>query len=134
MVSSPPVGLVGPGTTANHVAHLAHRRSNSVAPDSGDRRVVDPVPWVGCDSLESAEWAHLLRQLILFFIGGSMMILVACVVLARVGEAIAEQSGLGSTLYWCHLALYIDIAARGGVNSESQDEANYTLICNRNHQ
>lgn len=42
-----------------------------------------------------ATWS--LRRLILFFIGGSFVILVAGVVLARVGEAVAVQTGLGAT-------------------------------------
>lgn len=42
-----------------------------------------------------ADWS--LRRLVLFFIGGSVVILMAGMVLARVSEALAEQSGLGST-------------------------------------
>jgi cation:H+ antiporter len=41
------------------------------------------------------EWS--LRRLILFFIGGSFVILAAGMVLARVGETLAEQTGLGAT-------------------------------------
>lgn len=44
---------------------------------------------------EYAEWS--LRRLSLFFVGGSLVILVAGVVLARIGEALAAQTGLGST-------------------------------------
>ena len=47
------------------------------------------------DAKTYAEWS--LRRLVLFFIGGSVVILVAGMVLARVGEALAEQTGLGAT-------------------------------------
>lgn len=47
------------------------------------------------DAKAYASWS--LRRLVLFFIGGSVVILGAGMVLARVGEALAEQSGLGST-------------------------------------
>lgn len=79
--------------------YLSHRYQGRERwhPDIPMEEIMEGADVRGADAMASryAEWS--LRRLSLFFIGGSLVILVAGVVLAQVGEAIAAQTGLGST-------------------------------------
>ena len=79
--------------------YLSHRYQGRERwhPDTPVEEVIGPAHRQAAAEMRRgyADWS--LRRLILFFIGGSAVILVAGMVLARVGEAIAEQTGLGST-------------------------------------
>lgn len=79
--------------------YLSHRYQGNERwqPDTPVEEILEDTE--GSDAAETraryADWS--LRRLILFFLVGTAVILVAGVTLARVGEALAEQTGLGST-------------------------------------
>jgi cation:H+ antiporter len=77
--------------------YLSHRYQGRERwrPDTPVEEILQETDAREAQAERYAGWS--LRRLILFFLLGTAVILVAGMVLAKVGEALAEQTGLGST-------------------------------------